>query len=257
MDYLIICLLAFIGSALTLFSGFGLGTILVPVFALYFPIQHAIALTAIVHFLNNIFKLSLLGKHANKEVILLFGIPSFFAAFVGAYLLSLITKAEPIFSYSLYSNTYSILPLKLVIGLLLIFFSLLDVIPRLAAIQFEKKYLAVGGLLSGFFGGLSGNQGALRSAFLIRANLSKEAFIASGVVIACFIDISRLSVYSSQILNIENGINYTLLITATLSAFVGTYFGNKLVKKITIKTLQLIVAFAIILFGILMTLGIV
>jgi uncharacterized membrane protein YfcA len=257
MDYVVICALAFIGSALTLFSGFGLGTILVPVFALYFPIQHAIALTAIVHFLNNLFKLSLLGKHANKEVILRFGIPSVIAAFIGAYLLTQITQAVPIYSYSLNGTAYTILPLKLVIGSLLIFFSLLDSIPKLAAIQFDKKYLVLGGLLSGFFGGLSGNQGALRSAFLIRANLSKEAFIASGVVIACFIDVSRLSVYSSQILTIEDKINYSFIVTATLSAFIGTYFGNKLVKKITIKTLQLTVAVAIIIFGCLLALGLI
>ena len=45
-------------------------------------------------------------------------------------------------------------------------------------------FLAAGGLLSGFLGGLSGHQGALRSAFLIKCGLSKEVFIASGVVIA-------------------------------------------------------------------------
>ena len=50
MTELIICLVALFGSALTFFSGFGLGTILVPVFALFFPIELAIALTAIVHF---------------------------------------------------------------------------------------------------------------------------------------------------------------------------------------------------------------
>lgn len=256
MDYFFICLLAALGSALTLFSGFGLGTLLVPVFAFYFPIEQAIGLTAIVHFLNNIFKLSLLGKYANKAVILQFGIPSVFAAFLGAYILTLITKADPIYSYSINGSTMTIMPVKLVIGLLLIFFSLLDSVPRLASLQFDKKYLALGGLLSGFFGGLSGNQGALRSAFLIRANLSKEAFIASGVVIACFIDISRLSIYSSTLLKVGHQLNYSLLITATLSAFIGTYFGNKLVKKITIKSLQLFVAIALILFGILLAAGI-
>lgn len=54
MEYIIVCIVALLGSGLTLFSGFGLGTILVPVFALFFPIDLAIALTAIVHFLNNL-----------------------------------------------------------------------------------------------------------------------------------------------------------------------------------------------------------
>jgi hypothetical protein len=48
----------------------------------------------------------------------------------------------------------------------------------------------VGGILSGFFGGLSGIQGAIRSAFLVKSGLKKEAYIATGVVIACFVDIN-------------------------------------------------------------------
>ncbi|MEQ3690641.1 MAG: sulfite exporter TauE/SafE family protein, partial [Flavobacterium sp.] len=67
MDYFIICIVSLLGSGLTLFSGFGLGTILLPVFALFFPVEIAITLTAIVHFLNNIFKLVLLGKYADKK----------------------------------------------------------------------------------------------------------------------------------------------------------------------------------------------
>jgi uncharacterized protein len=37
MPYLIICLAAFLASGLTLFSGFGLGTLLLSVMALFFP----------------------------------------------------------------------------------------------------------------------------------------------------------------------------------------------------------------------------
>src|SRR5687768_1736881 len=108
MEYLIICVVAFLGSGLTLFSGFGLGTILVPVFAIFFPVDLAIALTAIVHFLNNIFKLILLGKHANKRVILVFGIPSVIAAFLGAYLLTVISNAEPLYAYAISGHVFHI-----------------------------------------------------------------------------------------------------------------------------------------------------
>lgn len=257
MEYIVICIVALLGSGLTLFSGFGLGTILVPVFALFFPIDLAIALTAIVHFLNNIFKLGLLGKFADKKIILQFGLPSVIAAFAGAYLLSLISEAQPLYTYSLGMKSFSIMPVKLLIGLLLIFFALFDIIPRLSNLQFDKKYLFLGGLLSGFFGGLSGNQGALRSAFLMRTNLSKETFIATGVVIACLIDVSRLSIYSEKIFKAGAQIDYLMIIAATLSAFLGAYLGNKLVKKITIKTLQYLVALALMVFGCLLSLGII
>jgi uncharacterized membrane protein YfcA len=257
MIYFVICLTAFLGSGLTLFSGFGLGTILVPVFAAFFPVELSIALTAVVHFLNNIFKLSLLGKKADRKIVLRFGIPSLAASLVGAYLLTAISKAEPFYTYSFAGGNFSILPLKLTIGVLLIFFALFDIVPRLAALQFDNKYLVAGGLLSGFFGGLSGNQGALRSAFLIRANLSKETFIATGVVIACLVDVSRLGVYSGEILKVNKDINLPLMILAVLSAFAGAYAGNKLIKKITVKTLQYVVAVALIIFGSLLSLGII
>jgi len=257
MEYIVICLVAFAGSGLTLFSGFGLGTLLVPVFALFFPIDIAISLTAIVYFLNNLFKLFLVGKHADKNVILRFGIPSILAAFIGAYFLTLLTDIPPLYNYSIAGKEFAVMPIKLIIGALLLFFALFDLIPKLANLQFDKKYLPLGGLLSGFFGGLSGNQGALRSAFLIRSNLSKEAYIATGVVIACLIDISRLIIYSKQIIHKHDYFNYSLVIAATISAFTGAYIGNKLIKKVTIKALQYIVAFMLVVFSLLLIIGII
>lgn len=257
MEYVLICIVALIGSGLTLFSGFGLGTLLVPVFAIFFPIEIAISLTAIVHFLNNLFKLTLLGKHADKSVILRFGIPAIISAFIGAYVLTLLRGMLPLFHYSISGKTFEVMPVKLTIAILLTVFALFDVIPRLANLQFNQKYLPLGGLLSGFFGGLSGNQGALRTAFLIRANLSKEAFIATGVVIACMIDISRLTVYTKQIIEIGDQFNYSLIIAATLSAFLGAYIGNKVLKKITVKTLQYIVAAMLFIFAVLLGAGII
>lgn len=257
MEYLVICAVALIGSGLTLFSGFGLGTLLTPVFAIFFPIDMAIALTAIVHFLNNIFKLLLVGKHADVKIILRFGIPSIVFALLGAWLLQFITELPVVYSYPLSGSTHEVTVVKLVIGFILLFFSLFDLIPFLANLQFSKKYMPLGGMLSGFFGGLSGNQGALRSAFLIRAGLSKEAYIATGVVIACLIDISRLGVYSSRIMKASPDLHYGLLIAATLSAFVGAYVGNKLIKKITIKALQVLVAIMLFVFAGMLMAGVV
>ena len=256
MTELIICLVALFGSALTFFSGFGLGTILVPVFALFFPIELAIALTAIVHFLNNLFKLSLIGKNINKKTVLDFGIPSIFGAIVGAYLLTFISKMNPIFEYTFYDHTFQVMPVKLTIAILLLLFALFEIIPKLSQLEFDTKYLKIGGLLSGFFGGLSGNQGALRTVFLIRANLSKESFIATGVVIACIVDVIRLSVYGEQIFK-NTELNYSLIIISTISAFIGAFIGNKLLKKITIVTIKYVVSVVLIIFSFLLGLGII
>jgi uncharacterized membrane protein YfcA len=256
-EYITICLVALLSSGLTLYSGFGLGTILVPVFAVFFPIDIAIALTAIVHFLNNIFKLVMLGKSADKNVVIKFGIPAILFAFLGAYVLVLLTGMQPLFRYSISNKVFNITTIKLTIAVLLVFFALFDLVPRFTNLQFDKKYLSLGGVLSGFFGGLSGNQGALRSAFLIRAGLSQKAFIASGVVIACLVDFSRLTVYSKQIIAASDEINYALITSATLSAFAGAYVGNRLVKKVTIKMLHYIVAAMLFAFVLLLGVGII
>ena len=69
MEYLIISLVSLVVAALTFFSGFGLGTLLMPAFALFFPIEVAIAATAVVHLVNNIFKVYLLFSEKGKAVI--------------------------------------------------------------------------------------------------------------------------------------------------------------------------------------------
>jgi uncharacterized membrane protein YfcA len=256
-EYLIISLVSLVGSGLTLFSGFGLGTILVPVFALFFPIELSIILTAIVHFLNNLFKLLLLGRKADKKTIVRFGIPSILAAFLGAYLLSTISDTKPLAEYALMGKIFFITPVKLIIAILMLFFSLAEFIPRIKNLEIDPKYLPLGGLLSGFFGGLSGNQGALRTAFLIRVNLSKESFIATGVVLACLIDISRLSIYTEKIMLNHTRLNYDLILVATFSAFAGVYIGNKLLKKVTVNFVQNTVAVMLLLFSILLGFGII
>lgn len=255
MEYILIPIVALLASALTFFSGFGLGTLLLPAFALFFPVDVAIALTAIVHFLNNGFKYFIVQKNINWKIALQFGLPALVFSFIGAFLLEKITHTNILTSYTLNGKVFQISLMKVVVAILLIFFALFELVPKLKNLQFPEKYLPFGGMLSGFFGGLSGHQGALRSAFLIKIGLSKEAFIATGVVIACMIDMSRISVYFSNISKVESNLNYQLVAIATLAAFIGVFFGNKLVKKITINAVQKIVAVMIIIFASALGLG--
>jgi len=103
------------------------------------------------------------------------------------------------------------------------------------------------------FGGLSGHQGALRSAILIKAGLSKEAFIASSAVLSVFIDSTRLSVYATRFS--ESGLHEKMsyVLATTLAAIASSLLGKKLLKKITLKFMQVTVA--IMLFIIAIALG--
>lgn len=257
MEITIISLAAFVTAILTFFSGFGLGTILTPVFMIFFPVELAIALTGIVHFLNNIFKLTLVGRKADRQILMRFGIPAVIATVVGAWLLLQIPDIKPLFSYQLFGKTFEVYPVKFIISLLLIFFAILDLVPFLNKLQFGKEKLPLGGILSGFFGGLSGNQGALRSAFLIKAGLSKETFVATTIVISCFVDFTRLSVYATRFIKSGLEENIGLVSFATLSAIVGSFIGNRLLKKVTLKFIQILVAIMLIIISIALGAGLI
>ena len=242
MALIIICVVAFTASALTFFSGFGLGTLLLPAFALFYPIEQAVAFTAIVYFLNGTFKLGLVGRHANRRILIAFGVPAIVASLLGAWLLLQLAGVGPLATYSLAGRAVAVMPVKLVIGILLLIFALLEFLPRFQNLSFPIKYFPVGGFLSGFFGGLSGMQGALRSAFLARAEIKKEAFIATGVVIAFLIDIPRLAIYSRMFLDGTVKLEYGVLSAALVAALSGAYLGNRYLKKITMGMIQRIVA---------------
>ncbi len=246
MEIVIISIVALVTSLLTFFSGFGLGTLLMPVFAIFFPLDQAIAMTGVVHFSNNIFKGTLVWKNTDKEVLLKFGIPAIIASFAGAWLLLSITHLPVLETYTIGSRSFSITPVKLIISVLLLFFAITELLPFFEKLSFSKKKLVLGGILSGFFGGLTGIQGALRSAFLIKAGLSKESYIATGVMIACVVDITRLSVYASNFVTSGIAQNLTVLIIATLAAIAGAILGNRLLKKVTISTVKYIVAIMLI-----------
>lgn len=247
MTAVVICGVALAASALTFFSGFGLGTLLLPAFALFYPIEIAVASTGVVHFLNGLFKLLLVGRHADWKTVLRFGAPAIAAAVLGAWVLVQMSTSRPIASYSIFGFQARIVPANLAVGMILLMITTLELTPRYERLAMPAKYVPLGGLLSGFFGGLSGMQGALRSAFLIRIGLSKEAFIGTGVVVATLIDVSRLGVYASGLLSNRAGLDYGLLAAAVLSAFVGAVLGNHFLRKLTLRTLHRIVGVMLIL----------
>lgn len=247
MEIFIISLAAFLVAILTFFSGFGLGTILAPVFMFFFPVEVAIGLTGVVHLFNNLFKLFLVGRQADRDVVLRFGIPAVLFAVLGSWLLLQIKDLKPLLSYEALGTTFSISPVKLTIAIFLMLFALIELIPYFGRLHFNKKHLAVGGAMSGFFGGLSGVQGALRSAFLIKAGLSKEAFIATAVVVSTFVDITRLGVYALNFTGAGLSQNLVLVVAATLSGILGAYVGNRLLKKVTLKSVQQTVAVMLII----------
>lgn len=253
LEYLLVAAAALLASGLTLISGFGLGTLLLPVMALLFPLQIAIAATALVHLANNLLKLALVGRHADRAVVARFGVAAGVAAIAGAASVGMLADLPALAAYSLLGAERQVDPLDLVIGLLIVSSALLELNPRFGKLSFDRIYLVPGGLLSGFFGGLSGNQGALRAAFLVRAGLGKLGFVGTSVVCSIIVDTVRILIYGLTFAAIDRSTLpdevLPMVVTAVLAAFTGAVLGVRLLQKITWRSVQLTVAAMMIVAG--------
>lgn len=234
MEIAIIALLTFIVAGLTFFTGFGLATILMPVLAFFFPVDIAIALTGVIHFANNLFRVILVGGYADPKVLVRFGIPAVVASFAGAWLLLRIAALPVLFRYAIGNHYFAVMPVNLMIALMLVVFSLSEIFHYFErSVRKGRGKLVLGGVVSGFFGGLTGIQGALRGAFLIRLGLPKEAYIATSAAISCFVDFTRLSVYATRFTASNLKAQIPLLFATTAAAVVGSYVGKRLLPDIT------------------------
>jgi len=212
--FLIVGITAFLAAGLTMYSGFGLGTLMLPVFALFFPIV---------------------------------------AAIFGALALGWVAQSGTSITVEVNDETFSeITPVKLLIGFAMICFALFELLPRFRSLEFDRRYLPLGGVLSGFFGGFSGHQGALRSAFLAKAGLTTERFVSSNAVIGFLVDLTRISVYVALFTaaggHLSDFSGWPLVITGAISAFCGVMLGKRFLHKVRMTSIQTLVG--ILLFGV-------
>ncbi len=261
-EYIVIAVASMLTSFITLYSGFGLGTLLLPVYVLFFPMEVAIASTAVVHGANNVLKMILVGKHASKETVIRFGIPAILAAFAGAGCLVFLTGIHIGFRYSLGSHEATITPIKAMISVLMFSFAMFELLPFFRNLRFDKKFLVLGGVLSGFFGGLSGHQGALRSAFLAKANFEPAAFVGTNAMIGFLVDAVRIGIYALSMLLVgayheQSQFSPPLIATGIVAAFFGVFIGQRYLHKITLGSIQVITGVMLIAIALLLGLGII
>lgn len=245
-----------------MFSGFGLGTLLLPVFALFLPVQLAVAATAMVHGANNVLKAGLLGRRADPRIVLRFGLPAIVAALAGVYALKLLTAMPELHAYSLLGRQAVVTPLKLAMAGLMAAFAVLELHPRFEKLQIDRRYLPLGGVLSGFFGGLSGHQGALRSAFLAKVGITPEAFVGTNAVIGLLVDLVRISGYAAilfgaRLAELARSRDGALIAAGALAAFAGVVLGKRVLHRITMSTVQRITGALLLLIAALLGGGLV
>lgn len=252
LPLLIILFVSFIASTLTFFSGFGLGTLLLPAFALFVPLEIAIAMTALVHFANNILKVFLVYATIDRKLLLKFGGAALIGSAIGALLLRLIDGFGLCYQMTFFEKTHEVSYIGMLVGILMLLFAIVEYIPNFSL---KSVGLTLGGLISGFFGGLSGHQGALRAAFLSSKVDKKEVFISTAIAVSLLVDLTRLSIYSEGL--VRDDLPLTLVFVGILAAFSGSFIGKRLFKKTSYAAVKNIVAMGLILMGLSLLLGLI
>lgn len=226
---------AFCAAAMTLMTGFGLATVLTPVLLIFYDVKVAILIAAVVHLLNNLLKLSLFLRHIDSGVLKRFGFFTLAGAFIGAYLQGMMDSSW----------------VKVLLGCMLVFLGMKEVFHFGDAIHLPKRFDVAGGFLSGLMGGFVGNQGAIRSAYLLNYSMSKEAFVATAAVIASVVDVTRIPLYVANNRHILSG-SAELLVVVTVAAFAGTLAGKRIMKHFSLKVFRSLIAAFIIVIGMLL-----
>lgn len=262
MEFVVVAIAALLASGLTMFSGFGLGTLLLPIFALFLPVELAVAATALVHGANNALKAGLLGRLADSKLVMRFGVPAIIAALGGVHVLKLLSGMPELWTYSLLGKQAVVTPLKLAMAVLMTGFAVLELHPRFEKLEIDRRWLPLGGVLSGFFGGLSGHQGALRSAFLAKVGISPQAFVGTNAVIGLLVDLVRISGYAAflfgaALTDTARSREGALVAVGALAAFAGVLVGKRALHKITMATVQRITGALLLLIATMLGLGVI
>jgi uncharacterized membrane protein YfcA len=256
MDFALIALVAAGASALTLFSGFGLGTLLLPAFALFLPAPQAVAATGIVHLANNLFKGTLLRQRADWPTVWRFGLPAVPAAIAGAWALAWLGDTPRLFVWTAFGRVFGPTGASVTVGIVLIVFALLELQPWFRRLKAPPRAMPLGGVLTGFLGGLTGQQGALRSIFLLRGALSADRFVATGVMIALLVDLSRIATYVARFDDMSMaGRQGALTLVGMAAAITGATVATRRIDKVTIGGIRGAVAALMLAIGLAMIAG--
>jgi|SRR5579862_1070681 len=225
------------GGAIAAIAGFGIGSILTPVLALWIGTKLAVAVVSVPHFIGTTLRLAVVWRHVDRRVLWSFGITSAAGGLVGALLHGWLRSAA----------------LGYVLGALLVFAGLMGVTGLASRMKFGRTAGWFAGALSGVFGGLVGNQGGIRSAALLGFDLQSQAFVATATAIALLVDVFRMPVYAAlqarQVLSV-----WPMMVFATVGVVVGTLTGKWMLERIPLLMFRRIVSLIILALGVWMLL---
>lgn len=226
---LLILAAAAIGGSIAAIAGFGIGSILTPALSTQVPATVAVAAVSIPHFAATALRLWMLRSHIDLQLLKSFGVMSAIGGLCGAALSSLATSRS----------------LEITLAMLLLFVGLGTLTGTTKRMRFSGPSAWIAGTVSGFLGGLVGNQGGLRAGAMTGLGVSRDAFVATATATGLIVDTARMPVYFAVRWS-ELAALWPLILGMTVTALIGTFIGTKLLRRIPEKQFMPIVAILLI-----------
>jgi uncharacterized protein len=231
--FVVVFILAILSGATATVVGFGIGSMMTPLLALRFGTTTAVALVTLPHAAATAVRCWRLRAHVDQRVLLRFGLLSAAGALAGALIY---TRLGP--------GT-----LTRVLGGLLLLTAVAQLTGWASRWQPHGPLVALFGLLSGFFGGIAGNQGGLRSAALTAFGLPPLGFVATATATGLLVDAARTPVYLWH----SGAVLLTLwapISVATVGVLIGTIVGERLLLGLSPRQFGQTIGWAIGALGI-------
>jgi uncharacterized membrane protein YfcA len=213
-------------------AGFGIGSLLTPVFATTVATQIAVAAVSIPHVVGTAARFWLLRGQIDRQLLVKFGLTSAAGGLTGALLQARTSSAG----------------LSIVFGVLLLFVAASELTGLSTRMRFRGAAAWIAGALSGLLGGLVGNQGGIRSAAMLGVDVPRHAFVGTATAVALIVDGARLPVYLAtsghELLEL-----WPAIALATVAVVCGTVFGHRLLIRIPEEKFRPTVAVLLAILG--------
>jgi uncharacterized membrane protein YfcA len=225
-------LVAILSGATASVVGFGIGSLLTPLFAARYGTTLAVAAVTLPHALATTLRCWRMRASIDRQVLLRFGLLSAAGALAGAVVYTRLGTSM----------------LTGILGALLLLTAVAQLTGWSSRWQPHGRLVTVFGLLSGFFGGVAGNQGGLRAAAMTSFRLTPARFVATATATGLLVDVARTPVYlwSTGPALVPLALPIGL---ASLGVLIGTILGERLLLGLSPRTFGHVVGVAIGLLG--------
>jgi uncharacterized membrane protein YfcA len=221
-----------LAGAIASVAGFGIGSVLTPLLAWQVGTKLAVAVVSVPHLAGTVLRFWRLRGHADRRVLLTFGLASAAGGLAGALLHSRANSPA----------------LAVALGVLLVFAGVMGLTGLADRLRFSGPWAWAAGAASGAFGGLVGNQGGIRSAALLGFRLAKEAFVATATAIALIVDGVRMPVYLAT-QGREMAAQWPSIALATAGVLAGTLVGERVLRRMPEPVFRRLVAALVLALG--------